>query len=108
MHTRSFEDKTNYFISVYCILLEYYVCVRVRVRARVCVCVCCVCVVCVSGCMRVCVSVCIHVHVCLCVSLHGGLCDIEFYINWLYLRTNVAILDNTFILLIVNQILFYT
>ena len=31
MHTRSFEDKTNYFISVYCILLEYYVCVRVRV-----------------------------------------------------------------------------
>ena len=32
MHTRSFEDKTNYFISVYCILLEYYVCVCVRVR----------------------------------------------------------------------------
>ena len=31
MHTRSFEDKTNYFISVYCILLEYYVCVRVNV-----------------------------------------------------------------------------
>ena len=37
MHTRSFEDKTNYFTSVYWILLEYYVCVRVRV------CVCCVC-----------------------------------------------------------------
>ena len=47
MHTRSFEDKTNYFISVYCILLEYYVCVRVRARARACVCVCCVCVMCV-------------------------------------------------------------
>ena len=29
------------------------------------------------------VSVCIHVYVCLCVCLHGGLCDIEFYINWL-------------------------
>ena len=51
-----------------------------------------------------CVSVCIHVHVCLCVCLHGGLCDIECYINWLYLRTNVAILDVTFILIIVNQI----
>ena len=65
----------------------------------VCVCACvrvCVCVVCVRGC--------IHVHVCLCVCLQGGLCDIEFYINWLYLRTNVAILDITFILIIVNQI----
>ena len=37
MHTRSFEDKTNYFISVYWILLEYYVCVCVCVRACVCV-----------------------------------------------------------------------
>ena len=36
MHTRSFEDKTNYFISVYCILLEYYVCV--------CDCACVLCV----------------------------------------------------------------
>ena len=51
-----------------------------------------------------CVSVCIHVHVCLSVCLHGGLCDIEFYINWLYLRTNVAILDITFFLIIVNNI----
>ena len=31
MHTRNFEDKTHYFISVYCILLKYYVCVRVHV-----------------------------------------------------------------------------
>ena len=53
MHTLSFEDKTNYFISVYCILLEYYVCMRMCVcvcvcaRAPVCVlCVCCVCCVC--------------------------------------------------------------
>ena len=50
------------------------------------------------------VSVCIHVHVCLCVCLHGGLCDIELYFNWLYLRTNVAILYITFILIIVHQI----
>ena len=46
----------------------------------------------------------IHVYVCLCVCLHDGLCDIKFYINWLNLRTNVAILDITFILIIVNQI----
>ena len=44
MLTRSFEDKTNYFISVYWILLEYDVCVCVRV----CV-LCVVCVVCVRG-----------------------------------------------------------
>ena len=50
------------------------------------------------------VSVCIQVHVCLCVCLHGGLCDIKIYFNWLYLRTNVAILYITFILIIVNQI----
>ena len=43
MHTRSFEDKTNYFISVYCILLEYYVCVCVRMCACACVCVVYVC-----------------------------------------------------------------
>ena len=43
-------------------------------------------------------------YVYLCVCLHEGLCNIEFYINWLYLRTNIAILDITFILIIVNQI----
>ena len=52
------------------------------------------------------VSVCIRVHVCLCVCLHGGLCDIEFYFKWLYLRTNIAILYITFIMIIVNQIFF--
>ena len=46
MHTRSFEDNTHYFISVYCILLEYYVCVRTCAYVFVCVCVCCVCCVC--------------------------------------------------------------
>ena len=64
MHTRPFEDKTNYFISVYCILLEYYVCVRVRVRVRACACVCaCVCVVCVVCVCCVC-CVCERVQAC--------------------------------------------
>ena len=51
----------------------------------------------------------LHTCVCLlvCVCLHVGLCDIKLYNNWLYLRTNVAILDITFILIIVNQIYFY-
>ena len=42
MHTRSFEDKTNYFISLYCISLKYDVCVRVHVCERACehACVC--------------------------------------------------------------------
>ena len=62
MHTRSFEGKTNYFISVYCILLEYYVCVRVCARACV-----CVCVVCVRGCRRVCE--CLHTCACLRVCM---------------------------------------
>ena len=39
-------------------------------------------------------------YVCVCVCLH----HIEFYINLLYLRTNVAILDITLILISVNQI----
>ena len=51
-----------------------------------------------------CECLCIHVYVCLCVCLHDGMCDIKLYINWLYLRTNVAMLDITFILIIVNQI----
>ena len=75
-------------------------CVSVRVHACVRTCVC----VRERECRRVCECLCIHVYVCLCVCLHDGLCDIKFYINWLYLRTNVAILDITFTLIIVNQI----
>ena len=62
MHIRSFEDKTNYFISVYSILLEYYVCVRVHVCVSVCVCVC-VCVLCVLCVCCVC-CVCERVQAC--------------------------------------------
>ena len=62
-----------------CMRMRACVCVCVRERMRPCVCEC----------------LCIHVYVCLCVCLNDGLCDIKFYINWLYLRTNVAILDIT-------------
>ena len=48
---------------------------------------------------------CASVFACVCLLVcmfHKGLCDIAFF--WLYLRTYVAILDITFILIIVNEI----
>ena len=65
MHTRSSEDNFLYFISVYCILLEYYVCVRVCVCAGVCVGVrmharvCEDAGVCMYACVYVCMSDCV-------------------------------------------------